>query len=109
MATTLTVSNAGTIENIGNMKLLFCSVIFGGTYTTGGDEVDPGKFGMERIRYISFQPGDCVMPTAIIPTFIRSTPSAAAKIGFTDVSTLGQLAGAHAMNNATFDCMVFGY
>lgn len=98
-------SNA-TSTVFGDKKVIFCRITGSGTYTSGGDVVDPAWFGLKEVTNIIMPGGDNTKAAnaGVIPTVIRNS-GANPKIYLLVMGTANEFSGTNAF---VFDVMVVG-
>ncbi len=104
MAATYAASNL--VQTVwGDRKAVICRLTGSGTYTSGGDNVDPGVFGFKSVDFIIFQPMEAGLPPANMPLFVRGVAGATPKIYLYIPGTTAQFSGTV---TSAFDCIVIG-
>lgn len=89
----------------GDRKAVICRITGSGTYTSGGDNVDPAVFGFKQVDYIIFQPMESGLPPANQAIFVRGVAGATPKIYLYVPGTTAQFAGTI---TSAFECIVIG-
>lgn len=111
MAATFSAAAVAPLElvphNEGHWRTVIAEVTVSGTYTTGGDTLAPGTFGLERILLFVADADELSTTTAVIPRYNYAN----GKLKFYESGGSGAVLpekGSGESVAGTFRCMVIG-